>query len=68
MECYDFKTGEQYYYILPRKMKIESFIIHNGMSIKGASIISSIFKLYKNWNDANNALIKLKEHFTFKNE
>ena len=68
MECYDFKTGEQYYYILPRKMKIESFIINNGMSIEGASIISSIFRLYKNWIDANDALIKLKEHFTFKNE
>lgn len=61
-----FPTGSTWHFI-NSKGRIESFIIHSGLSPLAASKLGKVYVLYRTWEEANNALKEYNKTFrTFK--
>lgn len=63
MELEEFKSGTKWYYITT-KGTVDSFIIHSGLSPKAAHTLSKVHRVYKTWEEANEAFKEYNKMFT----
>ena len=61
--AYVFDSGSTWYYVTPSGT-INNFIVHSGLSPKGAYVLSKVHTLYKTWKEANEALCEYNKTFT----
>lgn len=59
-----FTSGSEWYFITP-KGKVDSFIIHSGLSPSSAVVLSKVLVIYSTWEEANEALIQFNKVFTY---
>jgi hypothetical protein len=64
MTTEQFKSGSEWYFITP-KGKVDSFIIHSGLSPAAAATLSKVLVVYPTWEEANKALTQFNKVFTY---